>query len=114
MDLAVEMWVQDKTSVPAIEYNYSYPARVKAENKFEKFFKEKKAGDDKVRLARAGAQLILMDGKARFTHKSIMEYFAARVIYEQIKYYDKPTKKDDLSTGSDLAQDFLHDKLLKG
>jgi len=55
MDLAVEMWVQDKTSVPAIEYNYSYPARVKAENKFEKFFKEKKAGDDKVRLARAGA-----------------------------------------------------------
>jgi len=55
-----------------------------------------------------------MDGKARFTHKSIMEYFAARVIYEQIKYYDKPTKKDDLSTGSDLAQDFLHDKLLKG
>ena len=100
MDLAIEMYVQDKVSVPAIEYNYPYPARVKAENKFERFFNERKAGDERVRLARYGAQLILMDGKARFTHKSIMEYFAARVLYEQIKYYEKPSSGYDLSTGS--------------
>ena len=28
-----------------------------------------------------------MDSKARFSHKSIMEYFAARTLYEQIKFH---------------------------
>jgi len=51
LDIAIEMYLSNKTSVPAIEYNYSYPARVQAENKFEKFFKE----EIKVTLARSGA-----------------------------------------------------------
>jgi len=86
LDIAIEMFIQDAVSVKAVEYNYPYPTRKNIENKFEKFFTD----DPKVSLAQRGAQLIIMDGRARFTHKSIMEYFAARVIYEAVKLYEKP------------------------
>lgn len=83
LDLAIEMYVNDKTMVPAVENNYPYPFPVPKSNGFAKFFGD----DEKTRLSRAGAQLIIMDGHARFSHKSIMEYFAARVFYEEIKWY---------------------------
>ena len=61
------------------------------------------------RLARTGAQIIIVDGKARFTHKSIMEYFSARTFYEDIKFFNQ--KKDE---AVDLSNNWLNDKLLKG
>ena len=47
--LAIKMYVHNRTSVPAKEYNYAYPRFTRAsDTKFEEFFKE----EDKVRLAR--------------------------------------------------------------
>jgi len=69
--------------VPAVENNYPYPYPIERKNYFASFFGD----DEKTRLSRYGVQLIIMDGKARFTHKSIMEYFAARVLYEEIKWF---------------------------
>jgi len=74
------------------------------ENPFAKFFVD----DVKTRLARSGAQLIIVDGKARFSHKSIMEYFAARVLYECIKYYRVPTDPDRPETGTRYNDTYLN------
>ena len=38
LDLAIEMYVNDKTMVPAVENNYPYPFPVPKSNGFAKFF----------------------------------------------------------------------------
>ena len=105
--LAVNMYINDKTTVQAIENQYPFPRKNIEENVFEHFFGD----DDKTRLARSGAQIIIVDGKARFTHKSIMEYFAARVFYEEIKFFN-PKKDEDVMTT--VTGYWLNEKLLKG
>ena len=54
LDLAIEMFINDKTSVKAIEYNYSYPSRKRDENKFARFFTTD-TEDVKTRLSGRGA-----------------------------------------------------------
>ena len=110
--IAIEMFIQDAVSVKAVEHNYPYPTRRRIENKFEKFFTD----EPKVSLARRGAQLIIMDGRARFTHKSIMEYFAARVLYEAVKDYEKPRNLEGGRTegGTNYEGTFINEKLVKG
>ena len=95
--LAIRMWLLDKTSVETESGNFVdnvselyqiMEKREPSKNKksgdaFAKFF----SNDKKTSLARAGAQLIVLDNQARFSHKSIMEYFTARNIYEQLKNY---------------------------
>jgi len=39
-------------------------------------------------ITRGGAQIIINEDKARFEHKSIQEYFTARVLYDLIKGYE--------------------------
>jgi len=77
------MFNHELTTVRAIENQFPFPLKVIKENPFQKFFRN----DQKTKLARLGAQIIQVDGKARFSHKSIMEYFAARVFYEEIKFF---------------------------
>lgn len=81
---------------------------------FEEFFKD----DEITKFSRSGAQIIQVDGQARFTHKSIMEYFAARVYYEEIKTIKitKVIKKELIIKDQELtlSESWLNDKLLKG
>ena len=102
-DLAVNMYMLDKTSVATEGFSYSLKkndlnelftkslntseikkeAEVKKENDpFARFF----SNDPVTKLARSGTQLIIFNGQARFTHKSIMEYFAARFFYDELKF----------------------------
>ena len=39
-------------------------------------------------ITRAGAPIIISGDKARFEHRSIQEYFTARVLYDLIKGYE--------------------------
>ena len=91
----------------AIENQFPVPMRVVQANPFEEFF----SNDQKTKLARLGAQIIQVDGKARFSHKSIMEYFAARVFYEEIKFFDS-AKNDNLLDY--FKKKWLNSKILKG
>jgi len=50
-------------------------------SEFNKFFAE----DAKTFLARKGAQITFLDNRARFYHKSIMEYYSARFLYDALK-----------------------------
>ena len=54
-----------------------------------------------------------MDGRARFTHKSIMEYFAARVLYEAVKNYEKAAEGSG-AAGTNYEPTFINEKLIKG
>ena len=101
------MYINDKTTVQAIKNKYPFPQKTIEENPFAEFFQD----DELTRYSRQGAQIIIMDGKARFTHKSIMEYFAARVFYEEIKFFH-PKKDEDVMTT--LQGYWLNEKLLKG
>ena len=107
LDIAVNMYLENKTSIPAIESSYQYPSLRGHDNPFVKYFVD----DVKTRLARSGVQMIIVDGKARFSHKSIMEYFAARVFYECIKYYKVETES---SRATDYGYTYINRKLLKG
>ena len=55
-----------------------------------------------------------MDGKVRFVHKTILSYFAARVLYEEIKFYQEPTDPEKPSTGTIYDDAHINVKLLKG
>jgi len=112
LDISINMFLENKTSIPAIESSYQYPSLESHSNPFAKFFVD----DVKTRLARSGAQLIIVDGKARFSHKSIMEYFAARVLYECIKFYKVPTdpERPRETGGTDYDQTYLNEKVIKG
>ena len=105
--LAVRMYIANKTTVTAIDNQFPFPQAYIELNPFEEFFFD----DDKTKLARLGVQIIEVDSKARFTHKSIMEYYAARVFYEEIKFFD-PTKHIDLHAY--LEGIWLNTKILKG
>ena len=52
-------------------------------SEFNKFFVE----DAKTTLARKGAQITFLDNRARFYHKSIMEYYSARYLYDALKRF---------------------------
>ena len=39
-------------------------------------------------ITRAGAPIVIHQEKARFAHKSIQDYFTARVLYDLIKGYE--------------------------
>jgi len=57
---------------------------------------------------------VLLDGNARFAHKSIMEYFSARALYELVKKYTKPLHSDDIAQGTDYGRTFINEKIIKG
>ncbi|MDJ0652410.1 MAG: NACHT domain-containing protein, partial [Simkaniaceae bacterium] len=97
-DLALRMWLLDKISAKSENANYTIERgdyekiaakkgmrqeNLQDEDYFNKFFRK----DSKTSLARAGAQLIVLNNQARFTHKSIMEYFAARFLYDDLKNF---------------------------
>ncbi|MDJ0652090.1 MAG: NACHT domain-containing protein [Simkaniaceae bacterium] len=97
-DLALRMWLLDKTSVTSESDNYTIEREyyeqvaategiqqenLKGENHFNRFFQK----DSRTSLARAGAPLIVLDNQARFAHKSILEYFAARFFYDDLKNF---------------------------
>ena len=80
-DLAITMWINNKTSIDCESVNYSceyFNIENKDTNPFIRFF----LNDPKTKLARAGAEIISLDNEVRFIHKSIMEYFAAKVFYD--------------------------------
>jgi hypothetical protein len=104
--LAIRMYKNDKTTVQAVENQFPFPKKYLEPNEFEEFFKD----DTMTRLSRQGAQIIVVDGQARFTHKSIMEYFAARVFYEEIKFI-QPERPDIFN---ELISKWINEKLLKG
>ena len=93
-DLAIRMWLMDKVSVQSESSNYVIDMeeilalgkknlkKSKAiSSEFNKFFAE----DAKTFLARKGAQITFLDNRARFYHKSIMEYYSARFLYDALK-----------------------------
>ena len=90
--LAIEMWVNSQFSVKSRAANFEYPRGQEkllqkienGETQFLRFF----TSDDKTKFARMGAQVVEEDGTARFTHKSIQEYFAADVLFTYIYDYD--------------------------
>ena len=113
-DLAVNMFLLDKTSVATEGFSYSLKKKdlnelfsktseinenqnalsSKESDPFARFF----SADAITKLARSGAQLIIFNGQARFTHKSIMEYFAARFFYDELKFgNDQELAKGPLS-----------------
>ena len=86
-DLAVQMFLHDKTSVET--ESVSYVKKLNNQNQkndFGRFFTEKEV---KVRLARRGCQLTELDGLCKFNHKSIQEYFVATTIFEQLSALDE-------------------------
>ena len=85
-DLAFTMWMNNRTSIDGESVNYTSQClnmeSKKDANPFAIFF----LNDSKTKLARDGAEIISIDNEVRFIHKSIMEYFAARVFYDTLKH----------------------------
>ena len=99
------MFLNDKTSVTAIESKFKYPSKANESNPFEEYFHD----DPITKYSRSGAPILISDGQCRFTHKSIMEYFSARVFYEEFKTFDKI--EDKLP---DFSKCWSNDKLFQG
>jgi hypothetical protein len=58
-----------------------YRDQEKKASPFERFFREE---DIKISLAKAGCQLTDTDGHCKFEHRSIMHYFVAKALYEEL------------------------------
>ena len=114
-DLAMRMWLLDKTSIESESGNFIVNRSIyknfhdqqqkeeKSKKSDAKSFNEFFATDRRTSLARAGAQIIVLDSQARFSHKSIMEYFASRFLYEDLKNFKTEEYKETFNI-----------KLLKG
>jgi len=86
VDLAINMYINDKVAVEAEGYSYGRKKDLSDQSyDFSRFFNP---NDHKVYIAEQGAQLLRLEGTSKFQHKSIMEYFAARVFYEELKEFD--------------------------
>ena len=59
-------------------------------------------------------QILVFDDTARFTHKSVMEYFIARLLYEILKSYKPPINLDFPETGTQLQDTYFNDMLIAG
>jgi len=92
-DLAVNMFIRKVTSLQVKSSGYKVLGIVENEKKniWSRFFDDTQI---MTKLARRGAQIIEDDGVIRFTHKSIMEYFAAKQFYDEIVDYN-PDSLDD-------------------
>lgn len=91
VDLAINMFIKKVTSIQLKNSGYERIGIIMTEKKdiWNRFFDD---SNIMIRLARRGAQIAEDDGVARFAHKSIMEYFAARQFYDDVVDYnpDKP------------------------
>ena len=82
-DLAIHMFVNDVVSVQTESVNYRSHRNQSNDKDFERFFDSK---ETKTYIARKASQLIELDGQCRFSHKSIMEYFAASMFYQDFNF----------------------------
>jgi len=79
------MWLAGEASVPTLSANYPSPIfKGEDSNKsFLKFF----TNDSQTRYARTGAPVKEENGRAKFIHSSIQDYFTARILYDELKGY---------------------------
>jgi len=85
-DLSFHMWLADKTSVDRESVNYIFNEKLGFnQNKFSDPFSRFFSNDAKTILASKGAEITTVDSQVSFNHKSIMEYFIARTLYDVLK-----------------------------
>ena len=94
--LGIAMWADGRHTVVA--QSSSFPkAKYRAEPtdaKYAKYF----TSDPATLYARRGSLVDIDGGNARFQHRSIMDYFVARVLFDALKYYDPAGKKSIADT----------------
>ena len=81
-DFAFQMFLTNKTSIQARGTNYEI--RQLVEDEWGHFFKTKEE-DIRVWLARQGAMVKKVGAQVGFLHKSILEYFVADLLVEELK-----------------------------
>ena len=84
-NLAIQMW-EDNIYSLRLSINFPYPR--KKEYHLYEHYKDLFNTEERTRLARAGAPIISKFDSIEFMHRNIRDYFIARVLYEQFKFYD--------------------------
>lgn len=92
-DLAINMFTRKVTSIQAKSKGYKMLgiAEIPKPNVWNRFFDDT---DVMTRLAKRGAQILEDEGFVRFVHKSLMEYFAALVLVEEILDFNRDSHQD--------------------
>lgn len=76
MNLASLMYEDQLTSVPIKSSNFKYHSKLDQQSDYK--YQELFDGNNVIyKLSKEGSQIIEMDEYAKFSHKSILEYFAA-------------------------------------
>ena len=86
-NFAVNLWLEEADHVDVESGNYPYPKWKDQEvrsTRFDSFFTK----DPKTYYSMKASPIVIDFGKAKFTHKSIRDFFVARVFYANLKTID--------------------------